>query len=153
MKRFYFTQQQWLPRSIDEVFGFFSDAHNLERLTPSWLKFKVLTPDPIELKTGTLIDYQLRIRGIPLQWQSEITAWKPPYYFVDEQRRGPYKLWIHEHQFEESAGGVSATDRVEYAVLGGAIINRLFISRDIERIFQFRKEMLEKIFAGPDSTS
>jgi len=147
MKRFVFEQEQFLHASIDTIFEFFSDARNLERITPPWLSFNVVTPQPIELKVGTRIDYKLRVRGVPIRWQSEITAWEPPIYFVDEQRKGPYRIWIHEHRFEERPGGVLAIDSVEYAVPGGALVHALFVKRDVERIFQFCKEILEEIFA------
>ncbi|HZA25273.1 MAG TPA: SRPBCC family protein, partial [Dehalococcoidia bacterium] len=91
-----FETEQWFPLRPEEVFSFFSDALNLELITPPWLRFKVLTVSPIEMKEGTVIDYRLRLRGIPLRWQSQITVWEPPHRFVDQQRRGPYRLWVHE---------------------------------------------------------
>jgi ligand-binding SRPBCC domain-containing protein len=98
------------------------------------------------MHVGQRIDYRLRVRGVPIRWQSEITAWEPPHRFVDEQRRGPYRAWIHEHTFEAQDGGTLARDLVQYAVLGGALVNRLFVARDVERIFAFRSEMLREIF-------
>ena len=136
----------WLPRPRDEVFRFFADAFNLEALTPPWLKFEVLTPRPIEMRVGLRIDYRLRLRGLPLRWQSEITAWEPPVRFVDEQRRGPYRAWIHQHTFEERDGGTLARDRVRYDVIGGRLVNRFFVRRDVEKIFGFRQEKLLEIF-------
>ena len=105
MKTFTLTNELWLPHQPQDVFPFFADAFNLERLTPPSLGFRVLTPPPIEMKVGTLIDYRVRLRGVPMRWQSEITAWEPPHRFVDEQRRGPYRLWIHEHTFTSQDGG------------------------------------------------
>ena len=137
----------WLPRRRDEVFRFFAAAFNLETLTPPWLKFEVLTPRPIEMRVGLRIDYRLRLRGLPLRWQSEIAAWEPPGRFVDEQRRGPYRAWIHEHAFEERDGGTLARDVVRYAVIGGRLINTLFVRRDVEKIFRFRREKLQELFA------
>jgi ligand-binding SRPBCC domain-containing protein len=136
----------WLPHRRDEVFRFFADAFNLETLTPPWLKFEVLTPRPIEMRVGLQIDYRLRLRGLPLRWRSEITAWEPPGRFVDEQRRGPYRAWIHEHTFEEQDGGTLTRDRVQYAVIGGWLINTLFVRRDVEKIFHFRQETLQGLF-------
>jgi len=137
----------WLPHRRDEVFHFFADAFNLETLTPPWLKFEVLTPRPIVMRVGLQIDYRLRLRGLPLRWRSEITAWEPPGRFVDEQRRGPYRAWIHEHTFEEQDGGTLARDRVQYAVIGGQLVNRLLVRRDVEKIFLFRREKLRGLFA------
>lgn len=128
------------------MFAFFSDAHNLDRITPPWLHFHVLTPPPIPMRVGQRIDYRLRIRGIPLRWQSAITAWEPPHRFVDEQQRGPYRAWIHEHTFEEKDGGTLARDEVKYAVFGGALVNRLFVERDVKKIFEYRAGKLGEIF-------
>ncbi len=128
-----------VPRPPEEVFGFFARAENLEALTPPWLHFSVLSPGPIEMKKGTRILYRLRLHGIPLQWESEIAAWEPPYRFVDEQRRGPYHQWIHEHQFLEHDGGTLVRDTVQYAVAGGSLVNRLFVAPDLNRIFEFRR--------------
>ncbi|UCF69494.1 MAG: SRPBCC family protein [Acidobacteriota bacterium] len=136
-----------LARPLEEVFPFFSDAYNLEQITPDFLKFRVLTPRPIEMRPGTLIDYKLRVRGLPLRWQSEITVWDPPLRFVDEQRRGPYRLWHHEHLFEARAGETLVRDIVDYAVWGGALIDRLFVRRDVERIFRFRQQVLASMFS------
>ena len=135
-----------LPRS--EVFPFFADARNLERLTPPWLRFAMLTPAPVEMKPGALIDYRLRLRGVPIRWRSEITAWEPPVRFVDEQRRGPYRLWIHEHRFEEVEGGTLAHDAVRYAVAGGWLVDRLLVRRDIDRIFAYRRAALRQMFGS-----
>lgn len=129
----------------DQVFPFFSDAFNLERLTPPVLHFQVLTPPPIVMKSGTIIDYRLKLWGIPLRWQSKITAWDPPHRFVDEQTKGPYRLWRHEHTFIESEGGTLAHDLVEYSILGGALVNKLFVERDLKRIFEYRKQRLGKL--------
>ncbi|MDA1315531.1 MAG: SRPBCC family protein [Acidobacteria bacterium] len=136
----------WLPRPLDEVFAFFADAHNLEILTPPWLRFEVLTPRPIDLSKGVKIDYRLRVHGLPIRWQSEITAWEPPRRFVDEQLRGPYRIWRHEHHFREERSGTVAEDHIVYAVPGGALINRLFVARDVEKIFAFRSEKLRELF-------
>ncbi len=138
----------WLPRPVGEVFPFFADARNLEKLTPPWLRFSVLTPGPIEMRAGAIIDYKLRVRGIPLRWQSEITAWEPPHRFVDEQRRGPYRHWHHEHVFEERDGGTLARDRVDYGVFGGALVERLFVRRDVTKIFAYRRDALLSLFGS-----
>ena len=147
MKTFTLTNELWLPQQPQDVFPFFADAFNLERLTPPSLGFQVLTPPPIEMKVGTLIDYRVRLRGIPMRWQSEITEWEPPHRFVDEQRRGPYRMWIHEHTFTSQDGGTMAKDTVQYAVLGGAIVQRLFVASELKRIFQYRNAALKDHFS------
>ena len=134
----------------EEVWPFFSNARNLERLTPGFLKFQVLTPDPIEMKEGTLIDYRLRIRGIPIRWQSRITVWDPPHRFVDEQVRGPYRYWIHQHTFEPDGDGTIARDLVRYDHIGGRLVNRLMVGRDVETVFAYRRKVLEEVFPGPN---
>lgn len=146
MKVFTLSTQIWLDRPVREVFRFFSDARNLEVLTPPWLRFEVLSKGPIDLAEGRRIDYRLRLRGLPVKWQSEITTWKPPRLFVDEQRRGPYRLWVHEHRFTEHGDATLAEDLVRYAVPGGWIINRLLVRRDLERIFRYRRSKLRSLF-------
>ena len=131
-----------LVRPIADVFEFFADAGNLERITPPWLRFRILTPRPIAMCAGARIDYRLRLHGLPVTWRSEITEWAPPHRFVDEQRRGPYRVWIHEHDFAERAGGTEVHDRVRYAVPGGALVDRLFVRRDVGRIFEYRARAL-----------
>lgn len=141
----------WLPRPLSEVFPFFADARNLQRITPPWLSFEVLTPAPIEMRPGARIDYRLRVHGVPLRWQSEITVWEPPYRFVDEQRRGPYRLWHHEHTFRENNGGTLCGDIVQYASRGGPLrpmIEALFVRRDVDKIFRYRREVLERELGG-----
>ena len=136
----------WLPKPLKEVFPFFTDARNLELLTPPWLRFEVLEQTPNQMTAGTRIDYRLRLRGIPIRWQSRITVWDPPERFVDEQFRGPYRLWIHEHRFEERDGMTLAEDFVRYAVPGGRVVDRLFVGRDVRRIFRYRRDRLQSIF-------
>lgn len=139
-------RELWLPRPPEEVFPFFADAGNLERLTPPLLNFQILTPRPIEMRAGTLIDYRLRIRGIPVRWRSEITVWEPQRRFVDEQRRGPYRLWHHEHTFEPRDGGTLCCDTVRYAVVFDFLVHRVLVRPEIERIFAFRQEKLREAF-------
>ena len=138
-----------VPAPLDAVFPFFADAANLERLTPPWLRFRILTPLPILMQQGTLIDYRLRLRGVPVRWRSEITAWEPPYRFVDEQRRGPYQRWIHEHLFSAVDGGTLVEDHVQYRVLFGSLVDRWLVRPDLERIFDYRHEQLA-LFFGDD---
>ena len=144
------TTWQWLPRPREEVFRFFSDARNLQRITPDLLRFEVLTPGAIEMRVGALIDYRLTLRGIPLRWRTEITSWEPPVRFSDIQVRGPYAEWKHTHTFEEENGGTLVRDEVRYRLWGPAfataLINRLLVAPDTKRIFEFRHKALEEIF-------
>jgi ligand-binding SRPBCC domain-containing protein len=146
MKTHRFQTQLWLLQPRDRIFLFFSNPHNLDRLTPAWLKFEILTPLPVLMKQGALLDYRLRIRGLPVRWQSEITVWDPPGRFIDRQTRGPYSLWIHEHLFEDCQGGTLIGDNVEYAAPGGRIVQKFFVAPDLERIFKHRHRVLEELF-------
>lgn len=146
--RFTHSSSVWLPRPPEEVFPFFADAHNLEDLTPPFLRFQVLTPPPIPMAAGTRIDYRLRLHGIPIRWQSEITAWEPMRLFVDEQRRGPYRAWVHTHRFTAKDGGTLVEDEVRYDVFGGALVNALFVRNDVARIFSYREARLRARFGG-----
>jgi ligand-binding SRPBCC domain-containing protein len=147
MKEFTLHDGLWVPALREEVFPFFADAGNLEIITPPWLKFKIVGKPPVEMTVGVTINYRLRVHGFPLKWQSEITAWEPPHRFVDEQRIGPYRRWIHEHRFEERDGGTLCIDQVRYAVLGGRWIERLFVRKDVAAIFKFRREKLRQLFS------
>jgi ligand-binding SRPBCC domain-containing protein len=147
--------EQWLPRPIHEVFGFFSDAHNLDLLTPPWLRFRILTPPPVEMRQGTRLDYRLRWRGLPLWWRTEIAEWQPPHRFIDRALRSPFRLWVHEHTFEALDGGTRMLDRVEYAVpgwLAEPILARL-LSPDIERIFAYRRDRMLELFCSASVTA
>ena len=132
---------QHLPRPPEEVFPFFSDASNLERITPPWLGFRIVTPQPIEMREGTLIDYRLKLHGIALSWHTEIALWDPPHRFVDVQLSGPYRLWHHTHTFEPDGEGTLMRDTVRYGLpLGplGEIARLALVRRDLRRIFDFR---------------
>jgi ligand-binding SRPBCC domain-containing protein len=138
----------FVPRRRSDVFPFFADAANLEAMTPPWLNFSILTRPPIRMEVGALIDYRIRLHGVPLPWRTRITAWDPPARFVDEQIRGPYRAWIHEHTFTERDGGTEVRDFVRYAVPGGELVHRFFVRRDVERIFEYRRERLLGVFGG-----
>ena len=133
---------------IEQAFAVYGDALNLEPMTPPWLHFEVLTPKPITLGAHALLDYKLRLHGVPIHWQTRIEIWEPPLRFVDIQVRGPYTLWEHTHLFEEDAEGrVAIRDRVRYEIpLGplGEIADRLFVRRDLRRIFDFRAEAVRQ---------
>lgn len=147
MAPFLLESEQWLPRRPEEIFPFYSDAFRLEELTPTLLRFRVITPPPIEMGAGVEIDYRLRLHGWPMRWRSRITAWEPPHRFVDEQISGPYRRWVHEHTFMPQDNGTLIRDVVEYDMLGGRIIDRLLVRRDLRKIFAYRQEQLARIFA------
>jgi ligand-binding SRPBCC domain-containing protein len=141
---------QVVPRPRHEVFRFFADASNLEAITPGFLRFGILTPAPIEMRTGATIDYQLTLLGLPLRWRSLITEWRPGERFVDEQVTGPYAAWRHTHEFEAQGNGTLVRDTVEYAVPYGPLgrlANLLFVERTLARIFDFRRDAIQRAFA------
>ena len=146
MKIFNLRTEIWLPRSRDEIFHFFADPGNLDRLTPPWLQFKIVSPSQTAMRVGTRLDYRLRIRGVPIRWQSEISVWEPSQRFVDRQTKGPYSVWVHEHTFATHKGGTLIGDNVEYAVPGGAIVQRFLVAPDIARIFDYRHKVLRELF-------
>lgn len=146
-KAFVLETRLLVTRPIDVVFEFFGNAFNLERITPGFLKFEVLTPPPIDMRAGTIIDYRLRVRGFPIRWRSEITAWEPPHRFVDEQRIGPYRYWRHEHLFEPVDGGTLVRDSVTYETPGGSLMNRFLVAPDLRRVFAYRREMMGRLLA------
>jgi ligand-binding SRPBCC domain-containing protein len=141
-------REQTLDGAPDEVFAFFADAQNLEAITPPWLGFEVVTPAPIEMRVGTLIQYRLALHGIGVDWLTSIQAWEPGRRFVDVQVRGPYRLWHHTHEFSAVGGGAPRTvmrDTVRYAIGWGALgelARRAFVRRDVEAIFDYRREAL-----------
>lgn len=143
-----FSSELWLPVAPEQLFPFFADAANLDAITPPWLHFHVVTPTPIEMREGALIDYRLRVHGLPLRWRTRINAWQPPFRFEDEQLRGPYRRWIHEHTFAAHEGGTLARDHVRYAVPFDWLVHRWFVRPDIEKIFQFRTAALRKRFGA-----
>lgn len=143
---FQLRTEQILPAAAEPVFDFFGDARQLERITPPWLNFRITTPMPMEIRKGSLVDYKLRLRLIPIRWQTLISEWTPNSRFVDEQLKGPYTLWRHLHEFEPHEDGTLVRDTVNYRVFGGATIERLFVRRDLRRIFEYRYDQLAKIF-------
>ncbi|MFP3940110.1 MAG: SRPBCC family protein [Acidobacteriota bacterium] len=151
MRTYEIRRETVVPRDRRELFAFFSEAGNLEELTPDWLRFEVVS-EPVEMRRGARIDYRLKLRGVPVRWTSEITLWEPPERFVDEQVRGPYRRWRHEHRFEERPGATAVFDHVRYAVPGGPFlerpVQRFLVGPDVERIFDHRQRRLEELF-GP----
>lgn len=149
MKNHVLERSQVINRSPAETFGFYCDAFNLERITPPFLKFRILTPPPISMQQGTLIDYQLSLFGLPFRWRTLIEEWKPGERFVDRQFSGPYALWQHTHTFE--ALGPDRTlvrDRVEYRLpfgLPGRIAHRLWVRQTLDAIFDYRAQMTDRL--------
>jgi ligand-binding SRPBCC domain-containing protein len=136
----------------DRAFALYADARNLEPMTPPWLHFELTTPGPVTLGAGALLDYRLRLHGVPIRWRTGIETWDPPLRFVDSQVKGPYALWEHTHLFEPDGDGATLIrDRVRYAVpLGplGTLAHRLFVRRDLERIFDYRREAASRLLAA-----
>lgn len=145
-----FHRELTLPLHRRAVFDFFSRAENLERITPPWLGFRILTPPPIQLEEGACIAYSLRLHGIPLRWLTRIDEWDPPRRFVDVQLRGPYRVWRHTHTFEETTLGTRIVDDVEYALPWGPLSRffRPFVERDIRKIFDYRTKAVQSALSA-----
>lgn len=141
---------QWFPKNKPEMFEFFSKAENLETITPPWLNFRIIKKSSEQMQVGLLIDYRLKIKGVPAKWRTRISQWSPPHQFMDSQLRGPYALWDHIHRFEEMNGGTLMTDEVVYRVpLGpiGHIVNEVVIRNDVETIFNYRTKRMGSYFS------
>jgi hypothetical protein len=144
-------QTQFIPKPRSEVFQFFSDAFNLERLTPKFLHFKIMTPAPIHMGPDTVIDYRLRLYGVPMYWRTLIESHTPELAFVDTQTKGPYTLWHHTHTFETVEGGTLMRDIVRYKLpfgILGQIAHFLFVRRSLKTIFSFRRNAVSEVFGG-----
>jgi len=134
-------RRQTVALPPDEAFALFADAHNLEAITPPWLRFRILTSAPIEMRAGTLISYRLSLHGVPVRWHTRIETWEPPRRFVDVQISGPYALWHHTHEFEADGDGTIVRDTVRYALpfgVFGGLAHLAFVRRDLEKIFDYR---------------
>jgi ligand-binding SRPBCC domain-containing protein len=138
-----------VPAPLDEVFGFFSRAENLDRITPPWLHFRILSSTPLSLSLGTHIDLALKLHRFPVHWRTEITGWDPPHSFEDTQIRGPYRQWVHFHHFSSEEDGTLMEDAVVYRCPGGIfepLVDFWFVRRRLESIFDYREEQLQAIF-------
>lgn len=145
MNNYYLKAELWVSQPLETVFPFFGNAGNLDELTPPWLHFQILTERPIWMQKGTIIDYKLRLHGIPVKWRTEIIKWDPPFEFVDSQIKGPYKKWIHSHRFQEKQGGTLIEDQIEYAIwipFLDSVIHRMLVRPDLDRIFSYRRQKL-----------
>jgi ligand-binding SRPBCC domain-containing protein len=141
-------REQVVPGTPREVFEFYADASNLERITPAWLGFRIVTPRPVEMAPGTMIEYRLRLHRVPIRWLTRIERWKPGERFVDVQVKGPYRFWHHTHTFHAHPDGTCVRDRVCYALPFGPLgdlAHALFVRRDLERIFDFRHASVSKV--------
>jgi len=141
-------RELFVKQPLEKVFDFFSRADNLEKITPPWMHFKILTPLPIAMQAGTLIEYSIKVRGLPLRWRTLIDVWNPPYEFVDTQVKGPYKLWHHTHKFKEMSNGTSIVDVVRYELpFGplGTLAHKLQVSGDVRKIFDYREQQVPKL--------
>lgn len=138
-----------LKHEMSEVFDFFSRAENLQTITPPWVGFSIITPTPIAMAVDTIIEYRIKLHGLPMKWQTLITQWDPPRAFVDEQLRGPYRQWTHRHRFTAAPDGTLAEDEVIYRVPGGPLVHALLVKRDVRRIFEYRQRRLMEIFPDP----
>ncbi len=147
-KEYVLERSVWVRHPVKFVFPFFAGAENLERITPPELGFRIRTKLPIEMKRGALIDYTIKLHGIPMKWRTEITAWSPPHSFEDTQLRGPYAKWVHTHSFVEESGGTRIDDRVVYALPFGPLgrIAHPLVARQLDRIFNYRMEVLAAWF-------
>jgi len=145
-----FRAEQRIGRPLPEVFEFFSRAGNLERITPPWLSFSILGAEPAEVASGTVIPYRLRLHGLPLVWVSQIEQFERGRVFVDRQLIGPYRQWIHRHEFEADGEHTVIRDEVGYELPLGRIgaLAGLFVRRDVERIFAYRQQTIERLLLG-----
>lgn len=143
------TKECLIKKPIEEVFSFFSKAENLDLITPEELQFRILTPLPVNMQKGALIDYKIKIYGVPFKWRTEITEWLPPFKFVDTQIKGPYSVWMHTHTFTPHPEGTIVKDEIEYLSRGWILepfIQKLFVKKNLEHIFDYRQKKLKLIF-------
>lgn len=152
-KTYQLTRSQSIARPLEEVFAFFSDASNLEAITPPFLRFQIVTPRPIEMRVGTRIEYLLSLWGLPVRWRTLITCYEPNHRFIDQQEAGPYAYWHHLHEFEAEGDGTRMRDEVNYRLpFGtlGSLAHPLWIERQLATIFDYREQaVVRSLGAGP----
>ena len=151
MKVYTLKFEQKINKPIEEVFSFFSKPENLALITPPKLNFKILTPTPIEMKEGQLIDYTIKLYGFEVRWRTLITEYEYPKKFIDQQIKGPYSMWHHVHTFYDHGDCVHMIDKIDYSVsfgLIGSLVNKLLIKKDLIKIFDYRKNIIDKHFKG-----
>ncbi len=149
MKIYSLERRITVPAAVAETFAFFENPRNLARITPPWLGFRILNPEPVAMSHGAEIDYRIRVAGVPLAWKTLITEYEPPFLFTDQQIAGPYLFWRHRHEFHPTPEGTEVRDRVDYALpLGflGRAAHRLYVGRKLREIFDYRAETLARIF-------
>lgn len=149
MKTFEINTKQYINKPLEVVFEFFSKPENLEMITPESLSFNILTPIPIRMEKGSLIDYTIRLFGIPIHWRSLISDYEPPFRFVDQQIKGPYTFWHHTHTFQAVEGGVEIIDKIKYSLpMGwlGTLVHSIWVRKDLEKIFEHRKTVIQNYF-------
>lgn len=154
MKVYTLKKEQFVNRPLKDVFTFFERPENLMRLTPGSLGFKILTPSPIKMKEGTLIDYVIRLLFFPMHWRTLITTYEPPYKFIDEQLKGPYTFWHHTHTFADKDGGTQITDEVRYVLpfgFAGRLAHKLIVKKQLDNIFDYRARIIRKTFENSNS--
>jgi ligand-binding SRPBCC domain-containing protein len=154
MRIYTLQREQWVARALERVFPFFAQPGNLALITPPALGFRLLTPQPVSMEPGRVIDYTIRVLGLPVRWRTLITRYDPPWCFVDEQITGPYSFWHHTHRFSEQDGGTLLRDEVRYALplmLAGPVrdlVHTLHVRPALERIFDYRRQVFRRLFGG-----
>ena len=159
MRCYTLQREQWVASPLQRIFPFFAQPENLALITPPSLDFRLLTPLPVDMEKGRMIDYTIRIMGLPVRWRTLITTYDPPRCFVDEQISGPYSFWHHTHRFESRDGGTLLYDEVRYvlpvALIGPfrGLIHRLYVRPSLEHIFNYREQVFARLFGGKHKTS
>lgn len=159
MRTYTLQREQWVASPLRRIFPFFAQPENLALITPPSLRFRLLTPPPVEMEKGRIIDYTIRVMGLPVRWRTLITTYEPPRCFVDEQISGPYSFWHHTHRFEPRDGGTLLYDEVRYvlpmALLGPVrgMVHALYVRPSLEQIFDYREQVFTRLFGGIPETS